>query len=130
MSTLNKVLLSVVVLLILVSGGILLKNTLLSDKYYAVFTTSGDLYFGKLQKFPSLALANVYALQRNPNDVKNPFSLVKFGDAFWGPKDSMQLSQQNVLWMTELKSDSQVLQFIKTQNEPKPAVTEPAPAAK
>lgn len=87
--------------------------------YYAVFMSTGDMYFGQLHTFPSMGLANVYALQKNPENKETPFSLVKFGDAFWGPQDYMALSKENVLWTSRLKADSQVVKFIESKKAAK-----------
>ncbi len=116
MSTLNKILLGVVALLILVGVGLLIQKNVSGGSYYAVFMNGGEMYFGTLHRFPELALVNVYALQKNDGNTKTPFSLAKFGDAFWGPKDVMRLNRNNVLWMSELKDDSAVVKFIESKN--------------
>lgn len=117
MSTLNKALLGVIVLLILTGIGLLVNKNLNASSYYAVFMSTGDMYFGQLHRFPKLGLASVYALQKNTDNRETPFSLVKFGDAFWGPQDYMQLSKENVLWISKLKADSQVVKFIESKKK-------------
>lgn len=82
--------------------------------YVAVYMSSGDIYFGKLERFPKLTLANAYTFQRT-DDKQPPFTLVKFGASFWGPKGSMELSEDNVLWIAELSENSLVLKSIKEQ---------------
>lgn len=94
-------------------SGLSLGNTEDGD-YAAVYMTSGDIYFGKLERFPRMALANAYTLQRTDNK-NTPFNLVRFGDAFWGPKSTIELSEQNVLWVAELSENSPVLKSIKEQ---------------
>lgn len=117
MSTLNKILLGVVGILILFGVGLLVRKNLGGGSYYAVLMNGGEMYFGTLHRFPELALVNVYALQKNENNPQAPFSLAKFGDAFWGPKDEMRLNRTNVLWMSELKGDSAVVKYIESKKK-------------
>ncbi len=123
MSKLNRILLLALGVLIVGSSFLLFADGEESaavndgDGYYAVYMTSGDIYFGKLAKFPKLALANAYTLQRNQDTTQAPFTLVKFGDAFWGPKGDIQLSEANVLWTAELASESQVVKTIIEQSK-------------
>lgn len=86
--------------------------------YHAVYMTSGDIYFGRLKKFPHLALGNAYTLQRNPGNTETPFNLVKFDDVFWGPEDILELNSANVLWIVELENDSQVVQYVQGKIQP------------
>ncbi|MDI6717894.1 MAG: hypothetical protein QMD86_02550 [Patescibacteria group bacterium] len=114
MSKINKILLGVIIIL-LVALGILLYWQNSKESYYAVYLNSGDVYFGKLSRFPRLTLSDVWLLRRDENNPQSPFSLSKFDKAFWGPQDKMYLNLKNIIWMTELKDDSQVL---KTMNNP------------
>jgi len=112
----NKILLATTILLVLVVGLFLVKQVWnRDDSYYAVLTLGGDLFFGKLHHFPRARLTNVWTLQRNPQDEKNPVSLVKFEQSLWGPQDVLYLNKKNIIWKTKLKADSQVLSQMKNQ---------------
>lgn len=114
MSKLNKILLAVVAVLLVALGVIIYWQKVGFEKpYWAVYLDTGDLYFGKLNKFPRLSLSDVYFLQRSPNDQQNPLSLAKFSQAFWGPEDKIYLNEKNIVWKAKLREDSQVVQFIK-----------------
>ena len=114
MSKLNKILVGVVGILLVALGIVIYWQKVGFEKpYWAVYLDTGDLYFGKLNKFPKLSLSDVYFLQRNPNDQQNPLSLAKFSQAFWGPEDRVYLNEKNVVWKAKLREDGQVVQFIK-----------------
>lgn len=81
--------------------------------YYAVYLRTGDLYYGKLVRFPYFGLRNVYLLQAT-NDPNNPLRIQKFSDVFWGPEDYLKLNRDEVVWYTRLRDDSQLTQLLKT----------------
>ena len=113
----NKVLLATTILLVLVLGGFLgWQMWARNDSYYAVLTLGGDLFFGKMHSFPSSRLTDVWTLQRN-QDEKNPVSLVKFDQSYWGPEDVLYLNKKNIIWKTKLREDSQILSQIKNPSK-------------
>lgn len=112
-----KFLLLVVIVLLVGTLGFLGWQKFNSEApYYAVFLQTGDLYFGQLSRSlipgSNITLKNVYILSRT-DDKNNPFSLQKFSDAFWGPSGNISLSRDKVVWINELKPDSQVVSSIK-----------------
>lgn len=111
-----KIILIVLVIVILVLVGLLASGNVFSSKssYWAVYLRTGDLYFGKLIRFPYFGLKQVYLFQANPNDAQNPISVQKFTNVFWGPSDYLKINRSEVVWMTKLNPASQLLQFIKT----------------
>lgn len=119
MSKLNKILLVVVVILLMALGVVIYWQRVGFEKpYWAVYLNTGDLYFGKLSTFPKLSLSDVWFIQRNPQDDKNPLSLAKFEQTFWGPEDKIYLNEKDVVWKTKLRADSQVVNFIKNPSTP------------
>ncbi len=113
MSKINKILLALVIVLAVAFGIVLYwQNGGFEQPYYAVYLSTGDLYFGKLSHFPKLALTDVWLLQKS-NDAQNPYGITRFDKAFWGPEDQLNLDSKNVVWTTELKADSQLVQFFK-----------------
>lgn len=69
--------------------------------YYGVYLTSGDIYFGELVRFPSLAIKDAYLLVRKGDGIE-PAS---FRDAFWRPTGSVQLNYRNVIWIAPMGED-------------------------
>lgn len=92
-----------------------------ASEYYAVFLTSGQVYFGKLSKrgAEEIMLSDVYYLQASENanaqeQLAQPrFSLVKLGQEIHGPTDRMFINYDQVLFYEQLKKDSKVVESIK-----------------
>ncbi len=134
MRNVNKILLTlVIVLLIVLAGAIVWQTWFGSISYYAVYLKTGDLYFGQLSRFPSFGLSHVYLLQVNAQNQQNPVNVQKFSNVFWGPEDFIKINRDEVAWYTKLKSDSQLVRLIETnpdltsgenQNQPQ----QPVPA--
>ena len=120
MSKLNKVLLVGVILLLIVLAVVLWKPSVFNvfkPSYYAVYLTSGDLYFGKTSCFNHEVLTDVRMIQKEQTDEKTQpqLNLVKFKDAFWGPSDELRLNEKNILWTVKLSEESQVVKLINEQ---------------
>ncbi len=122
----NKILLILIIVLVIIVLGLAAGFLFLfggkigwERPYYAVYLQSGDMYFGKLSGiFNHDSLSDAWFLQRNSQDGQNPFSLTKFSNAFWGPEDKLYLNKENIIWKTKLSKDSQVVAFIKNnQNQ-------------
>lgn len=109
-----------------------------SSAYQAVFLTSGQVYFGKLERLThkEVVLVDVYYLQSNQNPQPatgtNPnantntnltnasttspqYSLVKLGGELHGPQDRMYINRSQVLFTEDLKDSSQVVTAIRQQ---------------
>lgn len=135
MSKTNKILLILVVVLLLVLIGLVVWQKLgikvTESSYWAVYLKTGDLYFGKLMTFPSFGLKNIYTLQVDQQNSENPISVQKFANVFWGPEDFLKINREEVVWMTKLRSDSQLVQLVKTnpslQSSPPPEAPTPTP---
>lgn len=114
MSKLNKILIGLLLVLLVAMGAVLLWQKMGFEKsYWAVYTVTGDLYFGKLSHFPKLSMTDVWFLQRNTQDTQNPLSLAKFENVFWAPESRLYLDEKNIVWKAKLKSDSSVVKYIK-----------------
>ncbi len=124
MSKVNKVLVGlVIILLVALAGVVYWQKGGFEEKYSAVYLNTGDIYFGKLSRFPRMTLRDVWFLQKG-SDAQQGFGLSKFDKAFWGPEDEMAINEKNVIWVTELKTDSEVVKAIKN-----PQVTAPVDAS-
>ena len=124
MSKINKILLAVVIVLVLLVAGLVVWKFVGDSGYYAVYLRTGDLYFGKLMRFPAFGLKQVYTIQINSQNTENPVSIQKFTNVFWGPEDYLKINHNEVVWTTKLSSTSQLVQLVKTN----PNLTAPAQA--
>ena len=70
------------------------------------------MYFGKLSRFPKLVLSDVWYLQVSTQEDQTGFNLAKFSNAIFGPKDRMEINRENVVWISKLADDSQVVDYI------------------
>lgn len=123
MSKVNKTLLGLVIVLVVALGGVVYwQKGGFDSKYSAVYLNTGDIYFGKLSRFPRMTLRDVWFLQKG-SDAQQGFGLSKFEKAFWGPEDEMVINDENVIWVTELKADSEVVKAIKNPQIAAPAQT-------
>ena len=94
-------------------------------KFYAVFLTNGQVFFGTIrhEDDENLLMDNVYYLQLvNPTTgtatdtaAQPTTKLVKKGDEPYGPQNSIRVNRQQVSVIEELRSDSQVLQQIQAE---------------
>jgi len=90
--------------------------------YQAVFLTNNQVYFGQLSRegssYPTLRdiyyLRITTALQpRDPNAApQQQVNLVKLGNELHGPQDEMRINRDHILFIEDLKADSQVVTAI------------------
>ena len=106
-----------------------------SNRYQAVFFTSGQVYFGKLQPARDgyMKLTDVFYIQAQNTDAtkdsKNPqdaasqegsdLQLIKLGSEVHGPDDEMIISKDQVLFYENLKQDGKVSTSIAKYNSKK-----------
>lgn len=83
-----------------------------SRGYSAVYLMSGDLYFGKLVRFPTFGLKEVVSIQPT-QDPNTPLAISKFSNLFWGPENFMQISRDKVIWVVRLKDEGQLAKLLK-----------------
>ena len=90
-----------------------------SSDYQAVFLTNNQVYFGKLSnqdsKYP--VLTDIYYLRvtqsLQPSQPNPNINLIKLGDELHGPADKMEINRDQILFVEDLKPDSQVVTAIK-----------------
>lgn len=131
MNRVNKVLLGVVIVLAVILVTLVIwQGFFTSSPIYAVYLKTGDLYFGKLVRFPSFGLRDVYTLSVNQQDQQNPIRVQKFSNVFWGPGDFLKINRDEVVWMNKLSQESQLVQLVRTNPNLVPQQTQqslPAP---
>lgn len=109
-----------VVLVALYSFGLIPWFT--GSTYQAVFLSNGQVYFGKLfnesGQYP--ILREVYYLQitQAPQPIQpgeqppTNINIVKLGGELHAPKDEMRINRDHIVFVEDLKNDSQVIQAI------------------
>lgn len=116
MGMINRVLVAAVLVLAVLAVALFVWNrfyiTSGNDGFHAVYLQTGDFYFGKLVKFPSFGLEQVYLLRLN-SDQSNPVSVQRFKEVFWGPEDFISINPSQVVWTAKLDRNSKFLDFIK-----------------
>ncbi|MDP1706506.1 MAG: hypothetical protein Q8L36_01675 [bacterium] len=114
MSKINKIVIWILVVVVVVLIGFLVfQNIFQGSSFYAVYLRTGDLYFGKLTRFPVFGLKDPYLLQVQ-NDPQNPLSIQKFENIFWGPEGYLRINRNEVVWMAQLNSEGQLAQVLKS----------------
>jgi len=94
-----------------------------SDKYWAVFLTNEQVYFGHLKNldtdYPQLTDVYYFILRKplqgqlEEEMAKLEPSLIKLGNEIHGPVDSMIINKDHILFVEQLKDDSKVVKAIK-----------------
>lgn len=112
----------VVVALYVVGNGMITGST-----YQAVFLSNNQVYFGKLSgtfsRYPTLK--EVYYLRvsqqlqaQDPNaPPQSQIQLVKLGSEIHGPTSDMKINRDQILFIENLKADSQVVKAILDQKK-------------
>ncbi|HEY8655385.1 MAG TPA: hypothetical protein VIN34_01460 [Candidatus Limnocylindria bacterium] len=104
------------------------------NTYQAVFLTGGQVFFGHATSGDEvIALSDVFYLTPN-TDSSQPQqlgSLVKRGTELHGPREPMLIERRQVLFVENMRDDSQVVQAIKRfksgEQPAAPQATAPSP---
>lgn len=92
--------------------------------WQAVFLSNGTVYFGQVGSYGGqwLELHDIYYLQRaqtpQPSGAteeqasQGKLVLIKLGSELHGPTDTMRINREHVVFIEDLKPDSQVVQAI------------------
>lgn len=83
--------------------------SVLTTSYCAVYTVTGDLYFGELRRFPDMKLSHVWYLQKGGDSL----SFEDFSKAAWKPKGDVYLNDESVVWFAPIHSQSDLLPYLK-----------------
>jgi hypothetical protein len=130
------VVLGLIVVILAVWLGLTASKSLATSEYQAVFLSNGQVYFGKMTNTGNwTVLKDVYYLQvtqnlqdaasgnsntaptgtANNNQATQPeIKLVKLGSELHGPEDAMYIAKDKILFWENMKSDSKVMQAIRT----------------
>ena len=102
-----------------------------STNYQAVFLTNDQVYFGKLSQETSAfaRLDDVFYLQvtqpLQPSDPQSKINLVKLGNELHGPINKMKINRDHILFIEELRPDSQVATAIAKLKKDEMAAAQP-----
>lgn len=104
-------------------NGFSVNDAVNKDGYQAVFLTSGQVYFGKLEDGEpgQVKLTDIYYLQgaeyeeggQIAGGSEAQISLAKLGNELHGPEDTMHISRDNLEFWENLKEDGQVVTAIR-----------------
>lgn len=83
-------------------------------EYYAVYMTTGDIYFGQMDKWQKNTLKNVHLL-RLTEDENNPVVVENFTSSIWGPEGDLILNDDNIVWRAKISDTSQLTNILKNQ---------------
>lgn len=102
--------------------------------WQAVFLSNGQVYFGQIEKQNQVevVMKDIYYLQvtrplqqtaegEQQANAQGELSLVKLGNELHGPTDAMHINRDQVLFVEDLKDDSNVVTAIanyKSGNQP------------
>ena len=94
------------------------------DAYQAVFLTNGSSYFGKLQQQGDdwFVLSDVFYLSVPEQGAPQ---LIKRGSEAQGPREPMLIAQTQVLFIENLRDDSEIVTAIRRFKAGGPAATAP-----
>lgn len=114
----KTILLSATFFFILVLIGFVIWNFFSRSDYYAVYLSTGDIYFGKLVCCSRYILEDPYYL-RVSQDQEAPISVERFQDAFWSPGGRLELNSEGVVWKVRLAPTSPVVEYIEARAQGK-----------
>lgn len=94
----------------------------------AVYLTSGDIYFGKIDWFPWPRLKNVWYIQRGTDQKQQPqVGLAPFKGVFWTPIDEIYLNPKEIVFWTKIQAGTELAKaledpeaFKQSQNNAQP----------
>ena len=56
-------------------------------------------------------------MQRGTSEEQGDFELMKFSDAIFGPMDKMEINKENIVWVSKLRDESEVVIFIQQNSD-------------
>lgn len=108
----------VAAVIILIAGAVLYFNWSGTDnssadfkasEYTAVYLSTGDIYFGKMDWFPIPRMKNVWFIQRGTGQGNQPqYGLAPFKGVFWSPIDEINFNPKEIIFWTKIKDGSEL----------------------
>ena len=81
--------------------------------YSAVYLSTGDIYFGKLDWSPAPHMEGAWFLQRGTDAKGNTtVGVYPFSQVAWGPTDEVYFNSQQIIFWTRLNSTSSIAQLM------------------
>jgi hypothetical protein len=74
-------------------------------RYVAVYTTTGDVYYGALSRFPRTNLRDAWYLQRGDSGT---LSILQLSKVVWEPKGDLYFNDSQIVWVAPLKKGTQL----------------------
>ena len=119
--------LMVVVAVIFIAVGIWIGLSLVGNRaesasvalspYSAVYLSTGDIYFGKLDWFPTPHIENAWFLQWSTDAKGNStVGVYPFNQVAWGPAGDVYLNSKQIILWTRLASTSTIAQTMENRS--------------
>jgi hypothetical protein len=81
--------------------------------YSAIYLSTGDIYFGKLDWSPSPHMQDAWFLQRGTDAKGNAtVGVYPFSQVAWGPSGDVSFNASQIIFWTRLNSTSSIAQLI------------------
>ena len=81
--------------------------------YSAVYLSTGDIYFGKLDWSPAPHMEDAWFLQRGTDAKGNAtVGVYPFSQVAWGPSDEVYSNSSQIIFWTRLNGTSSIAQLI------------------
>jgi hypothetical protein len=98
--------------------------------YSAVYLSTGDVYFGKLDWFPTPHIEDAWFLQHGTDAKGNPMTGVyPFSQIAWGPMGDVYLNSKQIVFWTSLAGTSPVVQAMEAPSSTGSAQNSIAPVS-
>lgn len=82
---------------------------LTASKFTAIYMTSGDIYFGKMDWFPWPRLKSVWYLQRSVDQQNQPqLGIAPFKKIVWSPIDEININPKQIILWTKVRAGSEL----------------------
>lgn len=99
-----------------------------ASQFTAVYLSTGDIYFGKMDWFPYPRMTNVWFIQRSVDQKNQPqFGLAPFKGIFWTPIDEISFNPKDIVFWTKIKDGSQLAQALANPSALQSAQSQAAP---
>jgi hypothetical protein len=99
----------IVFALVVAGGAVAWALGIFAPSYYAVYMTTGDLYFGSIKPL-SHTLYDTWYLQRDINDQS--LNVNDFSKAAWKPTGDIELNKDLIVWKARLDVSSPIIQAL------------------
>ncbi len=96
--------------------------------YSAVYLSTGDIYFGTLDWYPTPHMEDAWFLQRSTDAKGNAaVGVYPFNSVAWGPSGEVYFNPQQIIFWTRLNATSSIAQLIANPSAVEAAAAQTTP---